>query len=294
MRTTGAIKGTYQQREGMLYTQVYTDPTEAGLLLTAAIVESYLSTLETRGYTEGTIKRYRNSLAHLLEDLPEDKRLKRGTLAWWREYLQKKGYAARTINHFISAANSLLEFLDLREFQLGAQLQPKEEFQPELTRAEYLCLLQTAKTLNRERVYLLVKLFATTGLPLQELPKVNVEAVEAGRVAVASGNVRQIVQIPECLRQELLAYAKRSGRGTGPIFLTREGTPMCRTNVTTGIRQLCAAARVPEEKGNPRCLKRLYHTTRTAVEANISLLVEQAMDRQLENEQLTVGWEENS
>ena len=83
MRTTGAIKGTYQQREEMLCTQVYTDLTEAGMLLTAAIVGSYLSTLEARGYTGETIKRYRNSLAHLLEDTSEDKRLKKDTLTWW-------------------------------------------------------------------------------------------------------------------------------------------------------------------------------------------------------------------
>ena len=69
---------------------------------------------------------------------------------------------------------------------------------------------------------------------------------------------------------------------------------MSRSNVTTGIRQLCVAAQVPEEKGSPRCLKKLYQTTLAVIEANISLLVEQAMDRQLENEQLTVGWEDDS
>ena len=41
--------------------------------------------------------------------------------------------------------------------------------EPELTRTEYLRLLQTARALNRERVYLLVKLFGTTGLTVQLL-----------------------------------------------------------------------------------------------------------------------------
>ena len=50
------------------------------------------------------------------------------------------------------------------------------ELQPELTRTEYLRLLQTARALGRERVYLLVKLFGTTGLTVQELEKVTVEA----------------------------------------------------------------------------------------------------------------------
>ena len=68
---------------------------------------------------------------------------------------------------------------------------------------------------------------------------------------------------------------------------------MSRTYVTISIRQLCRAARVPEEKGNPRCLKRLYQSTRAGIEANISLLVEQAHDRLLESEQSHIGWEED-
>ena len=67
---------------------------------------------------------------------------------------------------------------------------------------------------------------------------------------------------------------------------------MSRTYVTTIIRQLCEAARIPGEKGNPRCLKRLYQSTRSGIEENIALLVEQAHARLLEQEQLEIGWSE--
>jgi integrase/recombinase XerD len=40
-------------------------------------------------------------------------------------------------------------------------------------------------------------------------------------------------------------------------------------------------------------LRRLYFSTRAGIESNIALLVEQAMERQLEQEQLAVGWEED-
>ncbi len=104
---------------------------------------------------------------------------------------------------------------------------------------------------------------------------------------------QEIIRFPRSICRELLAYAERKGIRSGPIFLTRKGTPMSCTNVTTGIRQLCIAAQVPEEKGSPRCLKKLYQTTREGIERNISLLVEQAQDRMLEEEQLEIGWEEN-
>ena len=141
-------------------------------------------------------------------------------------------------------------------------------------------------------MYLLVKLFGTTGLTVQELEKVTVEAVKEGKLTVTPSRNKQVLRIPDGLQSELLDYAKRNGCLSGPIFLTKEGTPMSRTYVSTIIRQLCTAAKVPEEKGNPRCLKRLYQSTRAGIEDNIALLVEQAHNRLLEQEQLEIGWEE--
>ena len=264
---------------------------ETGVLLTETGIEEFLQFLREKGRVEGTLTWYRRGLGHLCEALP-DRRIRRGTLARWREELLQDNYAPRTVNLFISVANTYLEFMGYREYQLAEQLRPGDELQPELSRGEYLRLLQTAKVLGRERVYLLVKVFASTGLPLQELPKLTVEAAEQGKVEVVSGGIRQMIRLPDCVRQELGSYAKRKGIHGGPIFITRDGKAMSRTNVSTGIRQLCVAAQVPEEKGNPRCLKRLYQATKTGIENNIALLVEQAHDRLLEDEQLAAGWEE--
>ena len=46
-------------------------------------------------------------------------------------------------------------------------------------------------------------------------------------------------------------------------------------------------------RANPKGLRKLYLSTRAAVESNIALLVEQALERQLEQEQLSIGWEES-
>ena len=65
----------------------------------------------------------------------------------------------------MSAANSFLEWLGCREFQLTGRLSCGRDAQLELTRSEYLRLLSTARALRQERVYLLIKLFTSTGLP---------------------------------------------------------------------------------------------------------------------------------
>lgn len=280
-----------EERAGMCIR--HTRPTkQEGILLTQEEIEQFLSDLRKKGRVKGTLEGYRRGLNQLYRMLPEPKRIGRGTLIRWREALRQSGYAVRTVNMFISVANSFLEYKGLREYQVVKQLESKESVKPELTRNEYLRLLQTARLLGQERVYLLVKLFATTGLTAQELSKVTVEAVLASQIEVCTSSGKQMVPLPACLQTELLSYAGREGRYIGPLFVTRNGTPLSRTNAATSIRQLCEEAKVPPEKGNPRCLRRLYLATREGIEQNIVQLVEQTYDRLLEAEQTIVGWGE--
>ena len=261
---------------------------DTGVSLSPGEMESFLEDMRARGRVEDTLDWYRRGLRKLYLFLPEEKRIRRGTLAGWRGALLAEGYASSTVNLFLSGANSYLEYLGFREFQLTGQLKKERKLQPELTRNEYLHLLRTAKALERERTYLLVKIFASTGLSVQEIGCVSVESVRQSRILLPDGRA---VHLAPCFCGELLEYAAREGIRSGPIFLDRGGKPMSRTNVTGSIKQLCLAAGIPEEKGNPRCLRKLYLATKANVEANISVLVEQAMDRILEREQQDVGWE---
>ena len=263
---------------------------EPGLRVTREGMEAYLQACRAQGRVEGTLQGYRRGLQRLYEDLGEEKIIRRGTLEGWRASLLERGYAASTVNGFLSVGNAYLDFAGHREYQAAGQIKVGEEPQPELTRAEYLRLLQTARGLGKEKVYLLVKLFGSTNLTVQELPKVTVEGVKQGRISVSFSGVKSVVRIPEYLREELLNYALRNGRLSGPIFLTKEGRPMSRTYVSAEIRRLCGEAQVPDGKGDPRCLKRLYQNTKSGIENNIALLVEQAMDRILEQEQLAIAW----
>ena len=71
------------------------------------------------------------------------------------EALREQGYCPSTINSAVSAANSLLAFCGRRGWQVMPAPPPETE-QPELTREEYLRLLQTARILEKERAYLLL------------------------------------------------------------------------------------------------------------------------------------------
>lgn len=266
----------------------------AELTVTWEEVCRYLDSLAARGRRRETIQVYRPKLEAFYHFLPEDKRVAADTLELWRAALLREGYSPGTANTHVSAANGLLAYLGRRDLQLIGQLDTEEEIQPELSRTEYLRLLATARNLGRERTYLMVKVFALTGIRVSELNRVTVRAVEEGRVLTACDGRAQYVLIPACLRRELAVYLRRVGITAGPVFVTRSGRPMRRTQVSGEIRTLCRDARVDGDKSNPRCLRRLYQVTQERIRDSVQILAEQAHERMLEEEQLTVGWEQGS
>ncbi len=258
-----------------------------GLVLSPELIQEFLDSLASSGCMTETLTSYRRRLEQLRRYLPEDKRILTGTLEAWRDSMIEQGYSNSTVNICTSAANGLVSYCGHRELQIERQLKREHGIQPELTRSEYLRLLSTARALGKEREYLIIKVLGSTGVNLLDLPRLTVETAQAGTTVLSGA----LLVIPKCLRMELLDYAKRQGISSGPIFVTKTGNVIQRTNVTKLIQGLCQDARVDEKKATPRCLKKLYQATQASIQANLSLLMEQTYDRLLETEQLVIGWE---
>lgn len=265
---------------------------DPGVCVTKENLSQFLDSCRRRGISEVTVCSYKKHLEALYAYLPEEKIIHYGTLEKWRESLVQRGYVNSTVNAFLSVTNVYLDFIGRREYQLPDRLKPTLEEQPELSREEYLRMLEAARRCGKERDYLLIKLFGTVELSVRELPKLTVEAIKSGKMTTEWNRAKKVIYLPEILQKELLAFAQRKGIASGPIFQTRDGRPMNRAYVTRMIRAICPAADVAENKGSTRCLQKLYQSTRANLQSNISLLVDQAHERLLEREQLEIGWAE--
>ena len=263
-----------------------------GAILRPEAVEGYLQALAARGRGSETVRLYGAKLRALYQYLPEDKRITRETLGQWQEALLESGYSPGTVNTHLSAANGLLDYMGRRDLQVSGRLEPDTPPQPELTRGEYLRLLTTAKALGREKAYLLVKIFAVTGLAVNELPGLTAASVKAGKIRIPGSQERQAVRIPPCLQGELLSFLAREGITAGPVFVTRKGTRLRRTAVAGMIQNLAQSAQVAPEKCNARCLRRLFAEEQEAIWSHLSLLAQQMYDQLLDEEQAAAGWDE--
>lgn len=267
-------------------------PASSPAAVTEDAIRSYLAELSSRGRARDTVCMYSARLKTLWDYLAPDKLIYPGTLAAWRAVLLEHGYSAATVNTHITAANGLLDYMGRQDLRLQGHLEVTRDIQPELTRREYLRLLQTAKALNRERTYLLIKTLALTGIQATDLPRVTVGTVKAGRFFVTSEGKRRMIFLPGCLSRELADYAARRGILSGPVFLTRNGKTLQRTQVTSEIQALSRDARVDGAKCNPRCLRKLCRAAQAEIERTVRALAIQSYEQMLETEQLTVGWDE--
>ena len=246
--------------------------------LTPEKIEGYLKYLLEKGRSCSSLESYRRILFGLYDYLPDDKAIRAETGPKWKDFLEKEGFSAATLDNRISIWNGLMQYMGHREWQIEDFYREKGNIQPELSRSEYLRLLSAAKNMGKEKSYFLIKTLGGVGIRTQELPQLTVEAVEKGTAELEYHNAKQKrkLYIPEELRKELLDYVKREGIRQGPVFQSPEGTVMGRSSINYYISSVCREARVDEEKANPRCLWKMYQNTCKGIQANISVLIEQA------------------
>lgn len=260
--------------------------------LTPDVIEDFLADCLNKGFSPTSLETYRRNLTKLYDYLPKDKRITADTGPEWAAWMKAQGVAPRSVNARISMLNSISDYMGRRDFQFYGFRETPEIIQPELTRAEYIRLLQAAKFLNREREYLLVKVMGGGGFRIQELPQLTVEAVKSGVVELSYHNdhCQRTVRLPKGLRNELLGYTRQKGILQGPVFQTDKGKPISRKYVYKLLQTLAGTAQVEEEKATPRCLWNMYCSTRDTILNSFSVLVDQTYDRMMEDEDRLSGW----
>ena len=76
------------------------------------------------------------------------------------------------------------------------------------------------------------------------------------------------------LRKKLLRYAAQQQIKTGPIFITRGGKPMDRSNIWKEMKALCKQAGVSEKKVFPHNLRHLFARAFYSIDKDIAKLAD--------------------
>lgn len=195
----------------------------------------------------------------------------------YKNKLISEDYAVRSINSMLASINSLLEFLGcpdckVKSIKLQRQIYCPEE--KELTKAEYIRLLNVAKQQGNERLNLLIQTICGTGIRVSELQYITVEAAKCGEATVSlKGKTRPVFIVRE-LQKKLLRYAAEQGITGGAIFITRNNKPMSRTNIWREMKSLCLQAGVNPQKVFPHNLRHLFARIFYGIQKDIAKLAD--------------------
>lgn len=187
----------------------------------------------------------------------------------------KRGYAVRSVNSMLASVNSFLGALGWNECKVKTIRVQRQTYcaeEKELTKAEYLRLLNASKT--NEQLHLILQTICGTGIRVSELRYFTVEAMRHGEVSVNCKSKTRTILVPGKLKKKLLDYAKRQKITTGAIFLGKNGKVLDRSCIWRQMKRLCQTAGVAASKVFPHNLRKLFARTFYGIEKDIAKLAD--------------------
>lgn len=244
-------------------------------MVTIQLIEKYINHLMEEEKSVATLKKYRHDLNELHNYL-QGMLLTKSILIEWKKYLIEK-YAPSTVNSMLIAVNGYLRFFSWHDLSMKLLKIQKPLFSDEnkeLTREEYARLVMTASKRSNARLSLILQTICATGIRVSELKFITIEAVQTGRTEISNKGKRRVIFLPQQLRKLLRKYAQKHGKISGPVFTTRTGKPLDRSNIWRDMKALCTEAKVAPEKVFPHNLRHLFARTFYSLEHDLSRLAD--------------------
>ena len=244
--------------------------------LTEKIITDFSAYLRCEEKSQNTVEKYLRDVRAFATYLNGVEVTKEAVISYKTELLSES-YATRSVNSMIASLNSLFSFLGwtdcrVKSIKLQQQIYCPEE--KELTKAEYMRLVNTAKQKSNERLSLILQTICGTGIRVSELQYITLEAVKRGEVVVSLKSKTRSVFIVKELQKKLLRYAAEQKIKNGVIFVTRTGKPISRTNIWREMKALCGKADVNPQKVFPHNLRHLFARVFYGIEKDIAKLAD--------------------
>lgn len=243
-------------------------------ILTEDLIDAYHQNLIREEKSMATVEKYLRDVRAFFVFARQEAVTKEQVIAY-KKWLVEKQYAVKSINSMLVSVGSLFSFLGWTDCKVKAIKQQRQIYcteEKELTKEEYLRLLETAK--DKPQIRLVMETICSTGIRVSELRYFTVGAVQHGEVSVTCKAKTRTILLPKKLQKLLLDFAKKHGIEKGAIFVTRSGKPLNRSNIWAQMKKLCKDAGVKDSKVFPHNLRKLFARTFYNLEKDIAKLAD--------------------
>lgn len=227
-------------------------------------ISEYRSYLESENKHSDTVKKYVHDITELYTYLSEQGlNFDQNGVDCFLKNLNRKGYSIRSVNLAIASIKSFCRFYgrtDILCKSLSVRKKDNKDMRLLLTSDEYFALIQMALMQKNFGIAQLIQVLSGTGMKLNELKFLTVEAVNEGVVTVQRAGENYEIYLPLSLAEGLKGYLVHEGIVTGPVFVTSKGIPVDRRYVWRELKVLAVNAGVNPDKVYPQNLKRHLST----------------------------------
>ena len=210
-----------------------------------------------------TVEKYGRDVLAFLSWLSDREEISKEVVVGYKQAIIGK-YKTTSANSMLVSVNRFLDFIGKKDCQVKLfkiQRNPFRKKDKELTKEEYNRLILAAKAKSSSRLFLMIQAICSTGIRVSEHRFITREALERGRITIYNKGKERVVFLPKKLKKCLPQYCRQNGIYSGPVFVTKNGTPVNRCNVWAEMKALCKEAGVSPEKVFPHNLRHLFAVT---------------------------------
>ena len=244
--------------------------------LEEALIEWFEERLREEEKSQATIQKYLRDIRVLQHFVGDSGKVSKEVVIAYKQELSTR-YAPASTNSMLAAANHFFQALGWQDCVVKSFRVQREVFRSsehELTKEEYVRLVETAERKGKTRLSLVMQTICTTGIRISELPFITVEALQSRRARVALKGKTRTVILPRELCKKLLCYAEEQQLYSGSIFVTGNGKPLDRSNILHAMKALGEEAGIPKNKLFPHNLRHLFAVVYYDAERDLSHLAD--------------------
>ncbi|MBT9777067.1 tyrosine-type recombinase/integrase [Clostridium sp. MCC353] len=246
------------------------------MVLSMEMIPAFEKYLYEQERSQATIKKYIRDLKKLFTYLAEDLEISKEKMIRFKQELTGC-YKPASVNSILAAVNHFLEFAGLGEYKVKQVRVQKTLFcqqERELSKEEYFRLVNAAKQKKNQRISVLMQAICSTGIRVSEHRFITAEALKEGYFRIYNKGKSRIVFLPPELIHVLKQYCLENGIEHGPVFITKSGRPLDRSNIWSMMKALCGEAGVDQKKVYPHNLRHLFAFTFYGVEKDLLRLAD--------------------
>ena len=222
------------------------------------VLNEFKNFLVENDYSENTVWKYLRDVKFFFLWVGEREAWSAEVLREWKGKLVLE-YAPSSVNSMLAALNRFLEWQGMGDLKVQKRI--FSEVKQELTRDEYRRMLKAAETAGKERLALILRALASTGIRISELKYVTVEALESGVINIWNKGKARKILLPGRLCVYLRRYCRREKCVSGSVFVSSRKNPLDRSNIWREMKKLCQSSGVIPEKVFPHNLRHLFART---------------------------------